>query len=332
MRSLSSYISEGEIGNLKGIRFIRHYTTLKGLLSILKDGKIKANESEGDIQWSNLAYDLGSKQVVSFLDSRYDDEKEYLVVANDNDTTMSDTWALGLHIDEVCAYIEYNFDKIPQDILNKATFIKFLEEAVPGYTEAWNEMIETIDEFDLKKNIKTSEDFADFINNDIFNRGVAYNWHHAYQYDKKDIKAIMSVIKRRNLKAYSDYDTKALLNACILDNKQEILSILKSHGWKKGDEENFYILEMLPKIEYEIGTLDESNFLDYINVKYFRTIKKYIVPGEIRIACDIPLKIPGCTIHIFNNVAKAVAKNMNDEGLYDLLMKELSKHNNIKIH
>lgn len=340
MKSLVEILTEGNIGDLKNIKKIRHYTTLEGLLSILNDGYIKAQESEGDVQWDYRGYDgveLGTSKVVSFLDSRYDNEKDFLEDANKNNETMLETWVLGMHVEEICAYIEYNFDKIPQNILDKAVFIKYLENAVPGYTDAWNRMIETIEEFNLRKTIKTREDFEEFIHQDgLINYGAAWNWHAAYQYVDADdeVQEIIDVIKKRKLKPYSNADTKALLDACIVDDKKAILSILKAHGWKKGDDQNYYILEMLPKTDTMFGTVDNCNFLDYINTKYFKSDKKYIIPGEIRIACDIPLNIPGCTIHIFDNVAKLVAENTEHEDLYNRLMAivGISSKYKIKIH
>lgn len=322
MKSLVEILTEGSIGDLKNIKKIRHYTTLRGLTSILDDGYIKAQESEGDAQWDYRGYDdveLGTnKKVVSFLDARYDNEKGFLEKANRENDRMQDSWVLGLHIDEICAYIEYDFDKIPQNILDKAVFIKYLENAVPGYTDAWNYMIETIEEFNLRKTIKTREDFEKFIHQDgLINYGAAWNWHDAYQYVDADdeVQEIIDVIRKRKLKSYSEADTKALLDACIVDDKKAVLSILKAHGWKKGDDQNYYILEMLPKTDTMFGTIDNCNFLDYINTKYFKSDKKYIIPGEIRIACDIPLNIPGCTIHFFRNTASCIAYRLEDHTL-----------------
>jgi len=351
-------LTEGNIGYVKDILTIRHYTTLSGLLSILKDNCIKAQQSDGDEQWEDMA-DIGENTVVSFLDSRYDDEKQYLASANKNNTTMKNTSVLGWHLNEICAYIEYDFDSLPQNIRDKADFVKFLETAIEAFVEGWNWMIKTIEDWELDKNINSIEDFESYVsdrdNPDYDLPGCCFRWHDVYddakgwtrnihfgeQYKKqyeKDINDIIHVIKRHNLKAFSDYDTETLLNACIADDKDTILTLLKSHGWRKGDENNPYLIKLFVICEEAESLASyEINFLKYIAVKYFRSSSKYIPQGEIRIACDMPINLPGCTIHIFDNVAKVVAKNANDISLYDRLMEIMSNRrfrqtHKIKIH
>lgn len=352
-------LSEGNIGYLNNIKTIRHYTTLSGLVSILKDGCIKAQESEGDVQWETLDYDLHSDIVVSFLDSRYDDELQILKTANKNKDIMQDTMVLGLHLNEICAYIEYDYDSLPKHIQDKAGFINFLEQAVPGFTEGWNYMIETIENWELDKNINSIEDFASYVsdrnNPDYDLPGCCSKWksfyedakawtrniHYGEQYKKqyeKDIIDTIRVIKRHNLKAFSDYDTEVLLNACIADEKDVVLNLLKSHGWRKGDENNPYLIALMPEMgDFMTVPDDKTNFMKYIAIKYFKNSRKYNIHGEIRIACDIPINLSGCTIHIFDNVAKVVAENANDINLYDKLMEMISNRKfkltpKIKIH
>ena len=47
-------LNEAHIKDLKGVRYIRHYTTLRGLSQIVQQGYIKAQKSEGDDDWATL--------------------------------------------------------------------------------------------------------------------------------------------------------------------------------------------------------------------------------------------------------------------------------------
>ena len=304
MITLKSYIlNEGEIGNLKNVCFIRHYTTLGGLLSILKDGKIKANESEGDWDWDE--YDIGPDKVVSFHDSRYDPEITEILWANDHRTRLAGTQTLGLHSGEICAFIEYQFDILPQKIKEQATHIKMIEHFVDEFVELWNE---------FAVEYKGCKDLTEYYSlEDI-----------PGHYSKKECESAIELLNRKNLKEFYSSDTKALLNAAINDDKKTVLKILKEHGWKSGDEENPVWWTLVKSTRY--------NFLMYVANRFLGE-SDYMIQNEIRIACDMPINLKGCTIHFFEGMADDITRrNPKLQKTYDKVMEELSRRNNVEIY
>ena len=156
-------MNEAHIKDLKGVRYIRHYTTLRGLSQIVQQGYIKAQKSEGDDDWAG--YNIGPAKVVSFHDTRTDPEIENMKTCNDNNIWLEETNTLGLHWDSICAFIEYNFDILPENIQKNADFIRILEHYVPEFCELWNKICDikyNLPQAKLNK-IKKYQEFIDWI-------------------------------------------------------------------------------------------------------------------------------------------------------------------------
>lgn len=138
MMKLREYNIEGTKYNVEKIR---HYTTLKGLLSILKLGYIRPHKSRGDRDYSFLSDE--EKNAVSFLDSNIDTEYDTVLYQNFKQGTIkNDTFHLALHMDKIAAMIEIDLDKYktPEDI-------KLLGNFKSNYTfflDNWNQEIKNL--------------------------------------------------------------------------------------------------------------------------------------------------------------------------------------------
>ena len=200
MKTLLEVINEGKVVDLPNVKTIRHYTTLDNLIDILKDGFLLPNASKGDRDW--MGYDIGANKVVSFHDSRYDTEWKRMLECNKMQMSLYSTKTLGLHMEEICACIEYDYDALPDDIKEKSTYIMFLKRWVPIFTKTWNMMIE------ISKSVNGS--FED--------------------------DQMREFAARKNLKKYSTEESEELLDAAIHRRTQRMVNILLAHGWKKRDE------------------------------------------------------------------------------------------------
>lgn len=290
MKSLAQILNEGKILDLPGIKKIRHYTTLTGLLNIMKDGYIMPNESHGDNDW--WKFDIGVDRVVSFVDSRYDSEIKELCYSNEMGWPMHKTQKLGLHMEEICAMIEYDYDKLPDDIKRQSTIIKLLETIVPDFTWQWNRLCEI------------AEDYKENENN------LKNYWPNFILNSKKHKADLLDIITRDNLKPYTKEEEDKLLEYAIKRKTVPMLNMMLAHGYHKKDEKKDFL---------RLGQDTPISFLDYI-ARHVTGTDRREIPIEIRIAAKMPLDIPGCTIHYFDGVGQAVSENEDQYDEYDELV------------
>ena len=141
MKSHFDRFNEYKIENSKyDVKEIRHYTTLKGLLSILKLGYLRPHKSRGDRDFSEFLSEDDMK-AISFLDANIDTEIEYILKQNDIKGTMNGlTDHLALHMDKIAAMIAVDLDKYenPEDIKLLGNF----KYAADAFIEGWNDAIE----------------------------------------------------------------------------------------------------------------------------------------------------------------------------------------------
>lgn len=143
MKDIISYIYEGQVDALKDVKIIRHYTTGKGLISILKNGYIEARESEGDDDWK--AYKLFDTKVVSFHDQRTDPEWHQFIENNKKGISMEGmTPTLGLHHKKVCACIEIDYDKLPELMQQKTHLLNIYGQKAEDFANYWNYYVDDI--------------------------------------------------------------------------------------------------------------------------------------------------------------------------------------------
>ena len=161
MKTLFQVLNEANIGDLKNVRYIRHYTTLQGLDSILKCGYIKAGKSIGVSDW--VGYDVTSEDVVYFHDARTDPELINILDCNDKKEVLWTTETLGIHEEQICCFIEYNFDLLPKKIKKKADFMKILEVIVPQFCEKWNTACKIKEYFKDKVNEIDKDNVEDYL-------------------------------------------------------------------------------------------------------------------------------------------------------------------------
>lgn len=139
MMRFREYNIEGTKYNVKKIR---HYTTLKNLLSILKLGYLRPHKSRGDRDFSQFITEEESK-AVSFLDANMDSEIETILDQNNRQGDINGrTMHLALHMDKIATMIEIDLDKYqsPEDI-------KLLSNFKHNYTyflDNWNQAVEDL--------------------------------------------------------------------------------------------------------------------------------------------------------------------------------------------
>ena len=261
------------VDNLPDVKTIRHYTTMSGLAGILKDKRIKANESAGDADWSHMI--LQDKNVVSFLDSRADSEMESCIQRNKfNGTLNGYTSHLALHMNKICACIEIDYDKLEPYLERKMRTLNELEQSVHNYVERWNEAadrnlndLRTV-EWITKKllNLKKEE-----VNKYRYN-GL---WHHpteaavelvesspyklneedkdwiykykipeiinyvdypnntSYQRSVEEASSTIKLVEQYKPKKYTKQEEEDLKVAVGTYNAIDIIHILRMHGWHK---------------------------------------------------------------------------------------------------
>lgn len=126
-------------GSKYNVEKIRHYTSIKNLLSILKLGYIRPHKSRGDKDFSNFITEEDTK-AVCFLDSNIDVELESILSQNDRQSTIEGlTYNLALHMKEISALIEVDLDKYdhPENIKLLGNF-KYLYN---NFINNWNDAI-----------------------------------------------------------------------------------------------------------------------------------------------------------------------------------------------
>ena len=153
-------LREREIRPNYNVHKLHHYTTMMGLSSILRKGYIEARESKGDADFGDM---IKNHKAVSFLDGDYDNELEQFYSCNDQGRTLEGlTFHLGLHQKTVCALIEVDLDKLPED--NEVEFLETITWNALREVDEWNDDIYDGDEF--YHNIKTLyETKMEFYNN-----------------------------------------------------------------------------------------------------------------------------------------------------------------------
>lgn len=129
-------LNERKVYGNYDVHIMHHYTTLAGLSGILHKGYIEARESKGDHDWGEL---IQSKEVVSFLDSRYDNELENLVWANNNNNTLNGrTQHLALHMDKIAVLIETNLDEMDEPVELLTTMVRSANKVSKGWNESFD--------------------------------------------------------------------------------------------------------------------------------------------------------------------------------------------------
>ena len=129
--------------NIEGTKYnvdkIRHYTTMKGLLSILKLGYLRPHKSKGDRDYSFLSDE--EKYAVSFLDSNIDTEYDTVLYQNFKQGTIAnDTYHLALHMHKIAVMIEIDLNKYksPEDIKLMSNF----KNNNLFFIDNWNQTVE----------------------------------------------------------------------------------------------------------------------------------------------------------------------------------------------
>lgn len=131
--------------NIEGTKYnvdkIRHYTTMKGLLSILKLGYLRPHRSKGDRDYSFLSDE--EKYAVSFLDSNIDTEYDTVLYQNFKQGTIAnDTYHLALHMHKIAVMIEIDLNKYktPEDIKLMSNF----KGDYLYFIDNWNKVLESL--------------------------------------------------------------------------------------------------------------------------------------------------------------------------------------------
>ena len=285
MKSLVQILTEkytpklGKIGNLNRVKYIRHYTTAEGLAGMLYDGYIAPNESQGDIDWRR--YELYGKEVVSFHDARYDPEWNDVNEANRIGSTMSTTKTLGIHMNDICACIEYDFTDLPNYIQEHCGLINILETYIKDFWFAWNECI------GLANIVRRPDDII------MCAPDMVYDYFDDTKDQNKWLNSMFSFLQRLKGIRFTEEDCKDLLDYAIHRQTQKLINRLLKIGWEKGDEKNpIYLayIELYKRISGEpIGTTFKSDFLNYI-AKHISKTNKDKINVEIRFDTEIPLK------------------------------------------
>ena len=332
MKSLMQVINEGKVLDLPGVKKIRHYTDLYGLTQILDKGILLANDSVGDEDWAR--YDIGEYKVVSFHDDRYDPEKKEIKKCNEDGEYLGNTRTLGLHMYDICACIEYEYDKLPDNIKNKATIIKILEEFIRQFQGIWNRMCIFAAEYKMflikhnldtmlpeKKNDEVSIQFIDFMLDTGFFISTGKN---------KDFIEAIKFFERKDLKPIKNEDRKQLLEYAIKRDRR-LVGILLKHGWQTNDYDMQLYKELVPWKNHD--------FLTYVAIQIQGKKRNDKIPIEVRIASDIPIDIPGCTVHIFKGMIDGIMKSPlnNSDDLYQEWVREVNdvinskRYSNLKV-
>lgn len=137
-----STLKEREVRKGYDVHVMRHYTTLAGLSGILHKGYLEARESKGDNDWGDL---IQSKEVVSFLDPRYDSELDTLIWANDNDNTLDGrTMHLALHMAKIAVLIETNLDEMDEPVELLTTMVRSAEKVSKGWNKSFDKAEEDL--------------------------------------------------------------------------------------------------------------------------------------------------------------------------------------------
>ena len=119
-------------------------------------------------------------------------------------------------------------------------------------------------------------------------------------------------------------DQEKLLDAAIADDKKLVFNILKQHGWKNGDEYCGFLKHY--------GEWEDHTFLDYIQKRFLKSNHNPI-NIEIRMACDMPINIKGCTIYFFKGMADYIYKQDNfGYQPYMKLLDKLQSMSNVEIY
>lgn len=325
---------------------LHHYTTMMGLSSILRKGYIEARESKGDADFGDM---IKNHKVVSFLDGDYDNELEQFYSCNDQGKTLEGlTQHLGLHMKTVCALIEVDLDKLPEDdeveLLETITWSAFKE------VDRWNDDVYDGDEY--YHNIKALyETKMEFYNNKNYNsdqlkaalkeRGVSEDF-------------IKNSRFRRDCEFYSsgdpfpDYCQRSLKNA--MDHaegsrgvKLEKMSDTEIAEMKKAieDVDVRTVYRMLRRKGIPAKWFDEikerkpggwlgeaegyywsksnaaGSLIRYVFSAMQRSKKPFFGPTfEMRIPNNIPLTADNCKIYIFKNI---IQKDIDKERVEKVL-------------
>lgn len=269
----------GKIRDLNRIKYIRHYTTMEGLAGMLSNGYIFPHESKGDMDWRR--YEIYGNSVVSFHDARYDPEWDELNEANRVGSTLAHTKTLGIHMDDICACIEYDFSELPEDIQNSCGIINILNTYLRDFFFTWNECI------NIAKMIHTSEDILVHCPDAVYN-----DWYDADDQDKW-IKNMYSFLLRLRKVKFTKEDCKDLLDYAIHRQTQKLMNKLLKIGWAKDDEKNplyIYYNDLFKTLTGEpVGSSAKTDFLNYI-AKHIVKTNKDKINIEIRFDTEIPLK------------------------------------------
>ena len=289
MKSLTQYIQEANIGGLKNVKFIRHYTTGDGILNILKDGLIKANESTGDIDWKK--YDLTNDKVVSFHDIRTDPEWNMMIKSNNEERDLLGTHTLAIHRDKICACIEFDYEKLDNSIIDKASIINKYGVMADRFCNYWNALVNGIKTGKITKPNKMS---------------IVYAIHSGYEDE-----ALM-FFKRKNLHIITDKERKEFIDNVTFWNISWIINFMKNHGWQPEDtkrgvwqfaheyytDQDFVVDDNDNEIKTDVTI---GRWLDEIVKSNSDILDKNV---EIRISSDIEIDKNNCTIKIFDGICK----------------------------
>ena len=285
MKSLVQILTEkytpklGKVGDLNKVKIIRHYTTAEGLAGMLDKGVMTPSKSQGDSDWRRFF--MYGDAVVSFHDARYDPEWDEINEANRAGSTMTRTKTLGIHIDEICACIEYDFTALPKDIQEHCGVIEILETYVEDFYNVWTECCK------IAQDIETEEDVLKEIPEDLLDE---------YNKSPNKSKWLKEAYDFFNRLRYIDFDmsdASDLLDFAIHRQTQKLMNRLLQIGWKKGDENNPIYLYYTQLYQQEggepSGRTIRADFLGYIAKHIIKSINDKI-NIEIRFDVEIPLK------------------------------------------
>lgn len=326
-------LSEYNINGSKyDVKKLRHYTSVKSLLSILKLGYIRPHKSRGDKDFSHFITEEDMK-AVSFLDSNIDTELDSVLSQNDRKKTINGhTSHLALHMNVISAMIEIDLDKYetPEDVKllgnyrylyqsfingwnsaiqefqenlqNKLHLINLRQAYKDGGVEGYNSYMEQIPDGDYKNWLQSYRRPNDYLLNEEYAENDISTYERASKYKFKELTPEMAQDLYRKCEDADLWGVFRILRQLGIDKE-----LLRGHS----SDINWLMPQI---IRTALGRFEQllSN-------------SKLYSPIELRSTNKVRLNKNNSTIYVFTGLAEGTGQ---DEYLPEL--KQFEDHYNIK--
>ncbi len=319
-------------GSKYDVKKLRHYTSIKSLLSILKLGYIRPHKSRGDKDYSHFITEE-DMNAVSFLDSEIDTELDSILVNNYRQGTMeNDTMHLALHMKTISAMIEIDLDKYetPEDVKllgnykylyqsfinewnsaiqefqenlqNKLYLINLRQAYKDGGVEGYNSYMAQIPDGDYKSWLQSYRRPNDYLLNEEYAENDISTYERASKYKFKELTPEMAQDLYRKCEDADLWGVFRILRQLGIDKE-----LLRGHS----SDINWLIPQ---KIRTALGRFEQ-----------LLSDSKLYAPIELRSTNKVRLNKNNSTIYVFTGLAKGTGQ---DEFLPQL--KDFENYYNIK--